>query len=35
MHVLGLLFIVLILGNLAALGDSVGVWLFDRRNDKD
>lgn len=31
MHILGLLFILLILGSVASLGDIVGAWLFDRR----
>jgi hypothetical protein len=31
MHVLGILYIVLMLGALASVGDVVGAWLFDRR----
>lgn len=32
MHILGLLFIILVLRSLLSLGDVVGCWLFDRRN---
>lgn len=32
MHILGILFICLILGSVLPLGDCVGAWLFDRRN---
>lgn len=31
MHILGILYIVLMLGALASVGDVVGAWLFDRR----
>lgn len=31
-HILGALFLALMLGSMASLGDYVGVWLFDRRN---
>lgn len=31
MHVLGLLFLCLILGSVLSLGDVVGAWLFDRK----
>ena len=31
MHVLGILFIVLMVGSLLSVGDVVGTWLLDRR----
>lgn len=31
MHILGLLFLCLVIGSLASFGDVVGAWLFDRR----
>jgi hypothetical protein len=31
MHILGILYIVVMLGALASVGDVVGAWLFDRR----
>lgn len=31
MHVLGMLFLVLIIGHLLAPLEAVGVWLYDRR----
>lgn len=31
MHVLGILYIVLMLGAVASIGDVVGTWIQDRR----
>lgn len=31
MHILGILYVCLMLGALVSVGDVIGAWLFDRR----
>lgn len=33
-HIFGLLFVVLILGAVASVGDVVGAWMFDRKHNR-